>query len=141
MMCSSASNSLRSGTTRAPVTSIRWLAMMRCASSASSGLTEILTSPMPSTTSGKIDRGRSDDINDGMPWASSRPRTTRASISERLLNTTISSSNGLSLDFHNDHRDVVMLRLAVDKRRNLVEQTLTDGLGRFLHVRLEKRDQ
>ncbi len=77
--------------TRPSVGSMRWLSISRRASSASSGLTEIRISAMPSTCTGKIDRGEPCDTSDSMPWLSSNPRTTRASMSDALLNTTVKS--------------------------------------------------
>ena len=47
--------------TRPPGTSVRWLSMSRCASSASSARTEILMSALPSTATGKIEWESPDD--------------------------------------------------------------------------------
>src|SRR5258707_12519878 len=105
--------------------------MTRSASSASLWWTAIRMSPRPSTESGKIDCGTAEDTTDMIPCASSRLRTTRASIPDEVRKMTTWSGNGLTHLVHlqQDHRHVVVLRGVADEGGNLTQHALTQ-LGR-----------
>src|SRR5947209_1776999 len=144
------SNSSRSRTTWPPDSSVRWLWMIRLASSASCSCTEMRTSPLPLTVSGKIEFGTAADMTSGTPWASRRPRTTLASTSECVLKTTTRSAtvsgtahvqrqrladaarrNGVEIvDLQQNHRHVIVLRRRAHKRLNLAEHALPELVGR-----------
>src|ERR1043166_5748194 len=163
MACCSDSNSSRSRTTSPLRTSVRWLSMMRRASSASSACTASRTSPSPSTASGKIACGRSDETIDMMPCASSRLRTILASMADGALKTTtrldirlsqksaVRSHNAsnvfrllpsafcpLPLDFQKNHGHVVVLRRVAHERRDLAQHALAQFVGPQVRVRLDE---
>src|SRR5437867_526253 len=100
--------------------------MMRSASSASLGCTDSRTSPSPLTDSGKIACGTSELATDITPWASSRLRTTRASIGDALRKMTTRSGNGCGhlVDLEQDHGHVVVLRRIPDKCCNFAQDAL-----------------
>src|SRR5262245_17199564 len=89
MTRSSGSNSVPNGTTRAGETSSRWLSMMRRAWSASAAFTATRSSL---SAKGNAVRERSDVTRAAMPWVSSSPLTTSASICEGVRKMTIRSS-------------------------------------------------
>src|SRR5689334_20916251 len=97
--------------------------MIRRASCASSGCTAIRTSLRPSTDSGKIECGTSEETTDGSPCDSSRPRTICASMSEWVRKMTIRSGNGFNhlVDLEQDHRHVVVLRRVADERGDFAQ--------------------
>src|SRR5437870_10749353 len=117
--------------------------MIRSASSASSGCTEIRTSPRALMASGKMDCGTSDAVTVGTPCASSSPRTTLASTSDCVRKMTTRSAtrfsaaaggchrlcgrcgcNGRLVDLEQDHRHVVVLRRGADERLDLAQNAL-----------------
>src|SRR5438876_825499 len=110
--------------------------MIRRASSASSGCTDSRTSPSPSTDIGKIECGTSEPTTDMMPCASSRLRTTRASICDAVRKITTKSGNGSRHFVHleQDHRHVVVLRRFADKCRDLAQHPLAQLIGRQMGV-------
>src|SRR5438093_12071233 len=110
--------------------------MMRRASSASSGCTDSRTSPSPSTDSGKIECGTSELTTDITPCASSRLRTTRASIADELRKMTARSGNGRRHFVHleQNHGHVVVLWRVADKRRDFAQHALTQLVGREIGV-------
>src|SRR5689334_1383358 len=137
MACCSDSNSSRSRTTCGDPNSVRWLSMMRLASSASFGCTEMVTSPKGFTAIGN-GFGWCDATTSGRPCASSRPRTMLASTSERVWKMTTRSDKfvgdgaahrgerfAVVLDFQENHRHVVVLGRAADERLDFGEHTLT----------------
>src|SRR4030088_385147 len=117
--------------------------MTRSASSASLWCTAMRMSPRPSTDSGKIDCGTSEETTDMMPCASSRLRTTPASIPDEVRKTTTRSGNGLThlVDFQQDHRHVVVLRRVADKGGDLAQHALAEFGGRQMRVRLDELAQ
>src|SRR5207249_7855592 len=140
MACCSDSNSWRSRTTWPPGSSVRWLSMTRCASSASSGWTDRRTSPRPSTERGKMECGTSELTTDMIPCASSRLRTTRASMADGVRKITTKSGNGRGhlVHFQQDHRHVVVLRRIADKRRDLAQHPFAQLVGRQVRVVLDQ---
>ena len=70
-----------------------------------------------------------------MPWLSRRPRTTLASMSDGA------SENDRQLihrSLQNYHRNVVVLRLAVRKRRDFLDEPIADRVGRQQRVRFQE---
>src|SRR6185436_9812466 len=102
--------------------------MTRRASSASSTRTDSRTSARSVTASGYCDTR--DAATDGIPFASSSPRTILASISELVRKMTTRSDMGRNTPHHRlhlqqDHRHVVVLRGVADKRRDIAQHALT----------------
>src|SRR5439155_18158075 len=114
--------------------------MMRCASCASSGCTEIRTSLRPSTDSGKIECGTSEETTDITPCDSRRPRTICASMSEWVRKITTRSGNGFAhlVDLQEDHRHVVVLRRIADERGDFAQDALAELVRRQVRVRLDE---
>src|SRR5689334_22883727 len=135
----SESNSSRSRTTSPFFSSVRWLSMIFRASSASLSWTEIFTSPALSTDSGNTEREIPDEVTAMIPCASSRLRTTRASMSDAVLKMTIRSGNGLRYLVHlqQNHRHVVVLRRVADERRDLPQRALAQLVGGEIGVALD----
>src|ERR1700716_4121330 len=125
--------------------------MMRCASSASSACTEMRTMVRPSTESGKIECGPSEEITDITPWVSSRPRTMCASMSEWLRKMATKSVTSLHpapsllrelsecriaggrdhrqiVDLQQDHGHVVVLRRVAHEGGDLAQHPLAQLL-------------
>src|SRR5262245_14513344 len=100
--------------------------MIRRASSASCSHTASRTSLWLSTDSGNTDRDIPDDSTARTPCASSRLRTTRASIADGVWKMTTRSGNGFDdlVDLEQDHRHVVVLRRIADERRDLAQDPL-----------------
>src|SRR5262245_63090188 len=117
--------------------------MTRSASSDSVGCTARRMLPRPSTDSGKIDCGTSDETTDRIPWASSRLRTISASIPDEVRNTTTRSGNGLThlVDFQQDHGHVVVLRCVAHESGDLSQDPLPQLGGRQVAVRLNQLAQ
>src|SRR5207249_3709890 len=114
--------------------------MTRRASFASPGCTERRTSPSPSTESGKIACGTSELTTDMMPCASSRLRTTRASIADAVRKITTKSGNGRRhlLHFEQNHRHVVVLRRIADERGDLAQHPFAQLVGRQIGMVLDQ---
>src|SRR6516225_1715702 len=151
-----ASNSSRSGTTSPFLSSVRWLAMMRRASFASLSRTAILTSPALSTDSGNTEREMPDEVTVMRPWASSRLRTTRASMSEGVVKMTTSSGNGFVfqtvhpaggiplvhlIHFEQNHCHIIVLRRVADERGDLPQHPLAQLVRRQVRVPLDELPQ
>src|SRR4029453_14631702 len=102
--------------------------MMRSAFLDSLGCTARRMFPRPSTDSGKIDCGTSDETTDMIPWASRRLRTIPASIPDEVRNTTTRSGNGLThlADLEQDHRHVGVLRRVAHERGNLAQHSFPE---------------
>src|SRR5262245_33918168 len=117
--------------------------MTRSASSASLGCTARRMLPRPSTDSGKIDCGTSEETTDRIPWASRRLRTISASMPDEVRNTTTRSGNGLTylVDFQQDHCHVVMLRCVAHEGGNLAQHPLPELGGRQVRMRLNQLAQ
>src|SRR5579864_3376798 len=142
MARSSGSNSSRRRTTSPFLMLVRWLSMMLRASSASLWCTAIRTSPRLSTESGNT-AWAPVDTTDMTPCASSRLRTTRASISEGVRKMITSSGNGFAHIVHlqQDHRHVVVLRRFADKRGDLAQNALAQLVGRQVRMALDELTQ
>src|SRR5438105_3223314 len=129
--------------------------MIRCASSASLSCTAIRTSLRPSTASGKIELGTSEETSDMTPCDSRRPRTIRASMSECVRKITTRSLGGTSVcelrelradlgrrgdlvDLEQDHRHVVVLRRVADEGGDLAQHALAQLVGRQVRVRFDE---
>src|ERR1700704_76400 len=95
-------------------------------------------SPRPSTDSGKIDCGTSEETTDMIPCASSRLRTTRASIPDEVRKMTARSGNGLTHLVHlqQDHRHVVVLGSVAHEGGNLTQHALAQFRRRQMPVGL-----
>src|SRR5262245_51762393 len=117
--------------------------MIRCASCASSGWTARRTSVRPSTASGKIECGTSEETTDITPCDSSSPRTIFASMSECVLKMTTRSGNGFNhlVDLEQDHRHVVVLRRVADEGRDLAQHPLAQLVGRQVRMGLDQLPQ
>src|SRR5436190_24047034 len=114
--------------------------MTRRASSASSGCTDRRTSPRPSTERGKIECGTSELTTDMIPCASSRLRTTRASIADDVRKITTKSGNGRRhlVHFQQNHRHVVVLRGIADERRDLAQHAFAQLVARQIRMVLDQ---
>src|SRR5215472_16688721 len=149
MIFCSASNSCRIGTTGVVPVSVRCPSMTCRASSASSCRTDRRTSPSSATFNGNTLCGTSDATTEGMPLASSSPRTMLASTSDCVLKMTTRSPNLQSpfllsavvdrfelgrFDLEQDHRHVVVLWRVADKRRDLAQHAFAELLGRQVRV-------
>src|SRR5262245_42263621 len=114
--------------------------MIRRASSASSSDTANRTSLWLSTDSGNTDCDIPDDSTARMPCASSRLRTTRASIADGVWKMTTRSGNGFArlVDLQQNHRHVVVLRRVADERRDLAQHALAQLVGPQMRVALDQ---
>src|SRR3954464_1290495 len=139
----SASNSCRIGTGGVAPDSVRCPSMMCRASSASSLRTDTRTSPSSATFNGNTLCGTSEATAEGMPFASSSPRTMLASTSECVRKiTTRSAMYGYwspffammkrfgrqPFDLQQDHRHVVVLRRVADEGGDLAQDALAQLL-------------
>src|SRR5262245_42335223 len=101
--------------------------MMRLASSASSGCTEIRTSPSSFTESGKTECVTRDDTIDMTPFASSSARTMLASTSD-CVRKIVTGSDMLNVDFTIlDH--VSLAHCEAQTRRALRYEVPSRGTG------------
>src|SRR6476661_1459843 len=96
------------------------------------------TWPSSLTLIGNTDVGSAEDMIDGRPWASRRPRTIAASTADCVRKMTTGSAMfdryGLQIrlgrkkarvfDLEQDHRHVVVLRRGADERRDFTQQTV-----------------
>src|SRR6185503_20540676 len=94
------------------------------------------TSPSPLTVSGKILCGTSEATTEGTPFASSRPRTMLASTSDCVRKMTTRSGTG-AIDPQQNHRHVVVLRGAADKRRDFAQDPFAQLFGGQVGVLFE----
>src|SRR5215467_681302 len=148
----SASNSYLIGTTGVVPDSVRCPSMMCRASSASSARTDRRTSPSSATFSGNTLCGTSDATTQGMPLASSSPRTMLASTSDCVRKITTRSANLQSpflpprvaerfeagrIDLEQDHRHVVVLWSVADERRDFAKHAFAQLVGRQVRVVFE----
>src|SRR5262249_31804345 len=114
--------------------------MMRRASSTSRSWTEIFTLLALSTARGNTAWEMPDDATAGMPCASSRLRTTPASMFDGVVKITTSSGNGLLhlVDLEENHRHVVVLRRVADERGNLAQHARAQLVRRQVRVALRQ---
>src|SRR5258705_14999 len=138
MRRSSGSSSEPNGAIRAGPTSSRWLSIRRRACSAYSSPTVTRSS---FSEKGNAVRAMSEVTMARMPWASSRPQTTSASIGDGVRKTTIRSDmpsctlhcdprgNRDRLDLHQDHRHVVVLVGCAHEGLDLAEDPLAQLAG------------
>ena len=85
--------------------------------------------------------GTSDETTDGMPCASSSPRTMLASTSDCVRKMTHQIGHDMAsaiLDLQQDHRHVVVLRRVADERGDLAQHALAQLLGRQVRVLFER---
>src|SRR6266849_3161735 len=108
------------------------------------------TSPSPSTDSGKIECGISDDITDVTPCDARSPRTICASMSECVRKMTTRSRAILFcelrelrvnrrrrrslVDLEQNHRHVVVLGRVADERGDLAQHALAQLVGGQVRV-------
>src|SRR5437870_3182847 len=124
--------------------------MMRFASSASVGWTEIVISPNGFTAMGN-GFGCRDATTSGSPCASSSPRTMLASTSERVWKMTTRSDKfvghsaarrgerlAVVLDFQQNHGHVIVLGGAADKRLDFGEHVFAKRFRCQVEIPLEK---
>src|SRR6478609_7827880 len=147
MRRSRGSSSEPNGASRAGPSSSRWLAISRAACSAEASLTVTRSS---FSENGKGVRAMSEVTIAGMPWASSRPRTTSASIGDGVRKITTRSASGSSTsdrharrhhqqDLHQDHCHVVVLVGGADERFDLAQDALAQLAGLEVAVLLDDR--
>src|SRR5437667_5571553 len=104
--------------------------MTRRASSASSARTDTRTSPRSVTDSGNC--ATPDAATDGMPFASSSPRTMLASTSDCVRKMTTRSDTSFHLQ--QNHRHVIVLRRVADERGDLAQDAFTQLVGRQIRM-------